>query len=191
MAKYLLSVPYPPSPDRAYTNTLGDAAMEGVRRFHFTKQCANCHRLPFWTMTNMGGSGMDVPSWRGANDRWKNAPQNRFFFADLVRGDTRGFPERTGFTNDTNLFQMIVEGSVGFSGALGRQVTLNPGTAGSDETADLLNALEQSAAEGGSCCRPRACGFAKRVAQRRWRCSTTAPPTGAGTGATRATRAAG
>jgi len=149
LAKYLLSVPYPPSPDRPYTNTLSSAAMEGVRRFHFTKQCANCHRLPFWTMTNMGGSGMDVPSWRGANDRWKNSPQNRFFFADLVRGDTRGFPERTGFTNDANLFQMIVEGSVGFSGALGRQVTLNPDTAGSDETADLLDALEQSANEGG------------------------------------------
>ena len=149
MAKYLLSVPYPPSPDRPYTNTLTSVAMEGVRRFHFTKQCGNCHRLPFWTMTNMGGSGMDVPSWRGANDRWKNAPQNRFFFADLVRGDTRGFPERTGFTNDSNLFQMIVEGSIGFSGALGRQITLNPETAGSEETADLLDALEQSAAEGG------------------------------------------
>ena len=149
MAKYLLSVPYPPSPDRPYTNTLTSVAMEGVRRFHFTKQCGNCHRLPFWTMTNMGGSGMDVPSWRGANDRWKNAPQNRFFFADLVRGDTRGFLERTGFTNDSNLFQMIVEGSIGFSGALGRQITLNPDTAGSEETADLLDALEQSAAEGG------------------------------------------
>lgn len=58
LAKYLLSVPYPPSPDRPYTNTLSSVAMEGV----------------------------------------------------------------------TNLFQMIVEGSVGFSGALGRQVTLNPDT---------------------------------------------------------------
>ncbi|MXY25745.1 MAG: hypothetical protein F4Y45_14660 [Acidobacteria bacterium] len=149
MAKYLLSVPYPPSPERPYTNAMSATAMEGVRLFHFSRQCANCHRLPFWTMTNMGGSGMDVPSWRGANDRWKTSPQNRFFFADLVGGDTRGFPERNTFVNDNNLFQMIVEGSVGFSGALGRQVTLNQETAGADATRDLLDALEQAAAEGG------------------------------------------
>ena len=77
----------------------------GINEFHNTKQCANCHRLPFWTATNMGGSGMDVPSWRGANDRWKNAVQNRFFFADRVRDDRRGFPERFGFVNDQEMFQ--------------------------------------------------------------------------------------
>ena len=149
MAKYLLSVPYPPSPERPYTNTMSATAMEGVRLFHFEQQCANCHRLPFWTMTNMGGSGVDVPSWRGANDRWKTSPQNRFFFADLVGGDTRGFPERNTFISNNNMFQMIVEGSVGFSGAHGRQVTLNPETAGADATRALLDALEQSASEGG------------------------------------------
>ncbi len=149
MAKYLLSVPYPPSPERPYTNELTARARAGINEFHNTKQCANCHRLPFWTMTNMGGSGMDVPSWRGANDRWKNAPQNRFFFADLVGGDTRGFPERFGFVNDQEMFQMIVEGSVGFSGALGRQLTLNADTVSRPDVADLLDALEQSASEGG------------------------------------------
>ncbi len=148
MAKYLLSVPYPPSPERPYTNELTARARAGINEFHNTKQCANCHRLPFWTMTNMGGSGMDVPSWRGANDRWKNAPQNRFFFADLVGGDTRGFPERFGFVNDREMFQMIVEGSVGFSGALGRQLTLNADTVSRPDAADLLDALEQSASEG-------------------------------------------
>ena len=149
MARYLLSVPYPPSPERPYTNTMSATAMEGVRLFHSEQQCANCHRLPFWTMTNMGGSGMDVPSWRGANDRWKTSPQNRFFFADLVGGDTRGFPERISFVSNNNMFQMIVEGSVGFSGALGRQVTLNPETASLETTRNLLDALEQSASEGG------------------------------------------
>ena len=149
MAKYLLSVPYPPSPERPYTNTVTAQAMTGIRKFQFEKQCGNCHRMPFWTMTNMGGSGMDVPSWRGANDRWKNAPQNRFFFADNVRGDTRGFPERFGFTSDRDMFQMILEGSVGFSGALGRQTTLNRRTARHPATTYLLDALEQSADEGG------------------------------------------
>ncbi len=149
MAKYLLSVPYPPAPERPYTNVMTASARKGVHKFHVEKQCGNCHRMPFWTMTNMGGSGMDVPSWRGANDRWKNAPQNRFFFADLVRNDTRGFPERTGFTNDADMFQMIVEGSMGFSGALGRQVTLNADTAELAATKDILRALEISANAGG------------------------------------------
>ena len=149
LSKYLLSVPYPPSPERPYTNAMTAQARAGIHKFQFEKQCGNCHRMPFWTMTNMGGSGMDVPSWRGANDRWKNAPQNRFFFADLVGGDTRGFPERTGFTNDGAMFQMILEGSVGFSGALGRQTTLNTRTARLRETRLLLAALEQAATEGG------------------------------------------
>ena len=149
MAEYLLSVPYPPSPERPYTNELTARARLGINEFHVTKQCGNCHRLPFRTTTNMGGSGMDVSSWRGANDRWKNAPQNRFFFADRVRDDRRGFPERFGFVNDQEMFQMIVEGSVGFSGALGRQLTLNPDTVSRPDVADLLDALEQSASEGG------------------------------------------
>ena len=149
MAKYLLSVPYPPAPERPYTNVMSPEARKGILKFHVEKQCGNCHRMPFWTMTNMGGSGMDVPSWRGANDRWKNAPQNRFFFADLVRNDTRGFPERFGFTSDQDMFQMIVEGSMGFAGALGRQVTLNAATAKLPDTTALLRALEISANEGG------------------------------------------
>ena len=149
MAKYLLSVPYPPSPERPYTNAMTAQARDGIRKFQFEKQCGNCHRMPFWTMTNMGGSGMDVPSWRGANDRWKNAPQNRFFFADLVRNDRRGFPEEFGFTSDRAMFQMILEGSVGFSGAHGRQATLNRQTARLRETRLLLEALENSAANGG------------------------------------------
>ncbi len=44
---------------------------------------------------------------------------------------------------------MIVEGSVGFSGALGRQLTLNADTVSRPDVADLLDALEQSASEGG------------------------------------------
>ena len=44
---------------------------------------------------------------------------------------------------------MIVEGSTGFSGSFARQLTLNPASGRLAETADLLDALEQSAAEGG------------------------------------------
>ena len=147
MAKYLLNVPYPISVERPYTNTVTDVALTGIEDFHFVKQCGNCHLLPHWTTTNMGGSGMDLPTWRGASDRWKNAPQNRFFFPDFVRGDTRGFPERFSFTNDPDMYQMILEGSVGFTGSLGRQVTLSEHTATDPLTKDLLDALEVSAAE--------------------------------------------
>ena len=147
LARYLLSVPYPPSVERSYTNELSDQALQGIHEFHYEQQCGNCHRLPFWVNTNIGGSGMDIPSWRGANDRWKNAPQNRFFFADRVSGDTEGFSERTGFTSDPDMFQMILEGSVGFSGSLARQVTLNSDSKSKLTTEFLLDALETSDAE--------------------------------------------
>lgn len=142
MAKYLLSVPYPPSVERPYDNVMTDLGMQGVKEFHYTKQCGNCHLLPHWTTTNMGGSGMDLPSWRGANDRWKNAPQNRFFFADFVSRDTQGFPERNGFTQSKEMYQMILEGSIGVPGSFARQLTLNSESAQLEETADLLDALE-------------------------------------------------
>ncbi|MCY3883751.1 MAG: hypothetical protein OXG24_02425 [Gammaproteobacteria bacterium] len=149
LAKYLLSVPYPPSVERPFTNELSAQALQGIHEFHYEQQCGNCHRLPFWVNTNIGGSGMDIPSWRGANDRWKNAPQNRFFFADLVENDTQGFPERTGFTSDPDLFQMILEGSVGFSGSFARQVTLNSTTSAETTSSNLLEALETSDREEG------------------------------------------
>ena len=148
MAKYLLSVPYPPSVERPYDNAVTELGLEGIRDFHFNEQCGNCHYLPHWTTTNMGGSGMDLPSWRGASDRWKNAPQNRFFFVDQVGGDTRGFPERFSFTQSQKMYQMILEGSVGAPGSFARQVTLNSATADLDLTVDLLNALELADQEG-------------------------------------------
>lgn len=144
MAKYLLSVPYPPSVERPYDNQVSQLGMEGFKEFHYVKQCGNCHLLPHWTTTNMGGSGMDLPSWRGANDRWKNAPQNRFFFADFVARDTRGFPERQSFTNSRQMYQMILEGSIGTPGSFARQVTLNPTTSQQALTNDLLDALEHA-----------------------------------------------
>ena len=43
---------------------------------------------------------------------------------------------------------MVLEGSTGFSGSLGRQVTLNSSTAEDDLSNDLLDALERSSSEG-------------------------------------------
>ena len=46
------------------------------------------------------------------------------------------------------IWDMVLEGSTGFSGALGRQVTLSKSTAKDEFTIDLMNALERSASEG-------------------------------------------
>ena len=47
------------------------------------------------------------------------------------------------------VWNMVVEGSTGFSGSFARQFTLSQGTAGEPQIGDLMNALEQAAGEGG------------------------------------------
>ena len=57
MAKFLLSISYPPAQKRAYTNVLSEKAEEGFELFHIkgdndpSRQrpniCGNCHRMPF------------------------------------------------------------------------------------------------------------------------------------------------
>ena len=165
LARFLLSVPYPPSRRRAYTNVLSDLAVRGFREFHIEgvpdgadariNVCGNCHRMPFWVSTNTPGTGMDAPTWRGAYDRWLILPQGRWNVIDLRgRGDRdNSFPERSmwGATLPArrNFWNMVTEGSTGFSGAFARQVTLNAVTSGAALTGDLLDALEVSAVEGG------------------------------------------
>ena len=111
--------------------------------------------MPFWVSTNTPGTGMDAPTWRGAYDRWLILPQGRWNVIDLRgRGDRdNSFPERSmwGATLPArrNFWNMVTEGSTGFSGAFARQVTLNAVTSGAALTGDLLDALEVSAVEGG------------------------------------------
>lgn len=170
MAKFLLSVPYPPAPERAYTNTLSKTAQRGFALFHIegdndpskTKPnvCGDCHRLPFLVSTNTPGTGMDAPTWRGAYDRWLILPQGRLnligfdFFRTIAE---HGTPEREvwrlswgGRPHFDPIWNMVTEGSTGFSGAFARQVTLSQATAKLPETAELLDALELSAREGGT-----------------------------------------
>ena len=159
LARFILSVPYPPARDRAYTNELSASAKAGFEAFHVSPDpdCGNCHRMPFWVSTGTIGTGMDAPTWRGAYDRWLILPQGRINVLDAqnVLGtdvQTNGFVERTmwGIAGATDeIWQMVEEGSTGWSGSLGRSVTLNQDTAETAETADLLDALERSAAEEG------------------------------------------
>ncbi len=165
LATFLLAVPYPPAQRRAYDNVLSQRAVFGFEAFHVdgvpdgperrTNVCGNCHRMPFWVSTNTPGTGMDAPTWRGAYDRWLILPQGRWNVIDLRGRFDRenGFPERSmwGATLSArqNFWNMVTEGSTGFSGSFARQVTLNADSAATARTDDLLDALELSAAEGG------------------------------------------
>ena len=165
LAAFLLGVPYPPAQRRRYDNVLSGRAVLGFEAFHIDgvpdgddgriNVCGNCHRMPFWVSTNTPGTGMDAPTWRGAYDRWLILPQGRWNVIDLRGRFDRenGFPERSmwGATIPArrNFWNMVTEGSTGFSGSFARQVTLNAVSAGAEQTDDLLDALELSAAEGG------------------------------------------
>ena len=163
LAAYILSVPFPPAPNRPLTNVLTPAAREGFHEFNFINEsggritggqtCGACHRPPFLVSTNTPGTGMDAPTWRGAYERWMITPQGRTNIIDLMEivNMDRSFPERNiwilgGASED--IWQMVLQGSTGFAGSFARQVTLNAATAGQPMTATILDALELAAAEG-------------------------------------------
>ncbi|HSR70124.1 MAG TPA: dockerin type I domain-containing protein [Acidobacteriota bacterium] len=162
MARFLLSVPYPPSRRRSFDNVLSDTAERGFKVFHIDgvitadgpNTCGDCHRMPFWVSTNTPETGMDAPTWRGAYDRWLILPQGRVNLVDLMLPSARqtGIVERDMWVGLSPALEpawnMVTEGSTGFSGSFARQVTLNQGSARSALTDDLLNALEVSASEG-------------------------------------------
>jgi hypothetical protein len=167
MAKFLLGVTYPPAQRRAYTNVLSKKAAEGFELFHIkgdeggtpgSQRCGDCHRMPFWVSTNTPGSGMDAPTWRGAYDRFLILPQGRLNIIDFDfyrRVAEAGNEERriwqfswAGRRAFDPVWNMVLEGSTGFSGSFARQITLNQSTHDDSLTADLLDALERSAAEG-------------------------------------------
>ena len=163
LAHFILNIPYPPAQTRPFDNALTHAARDGFFEFSYindtadratgAQTCGACHRPPFLVSTNTPGTGMDAPTWRGANDRFIITPQARTNVIDLMRlvrmDDT--FPERNiwilaGASSD--IWEMVLQGSTGFAGGFGRQATLNEHTATRAETARLLTALERSAAEG-------------------------------------------
>jgi len=178
MAKFLLNIPYPPAQRRAFDNKVSTRAKEGFKLFHIegdndpTKSkpnvCGNCHRMPHLVSTNTPGTGMDAPTWRGAYDRFLILPQGRLNIIDFdfyARVAEQGQPERSiwqfswaGRRRFDPVWNMVLEGSTGYSGSFARQVTLNQATADSfdaDErtgakplSMQLLHALEVSAAEG-------------------------------------------
>jgi len=114
--------------------------------------------MPFWVSTNTPGSGMDAPTWRGAYDRFLILPQGRLNIIDFDfyrRVAEDGNDERriwqftwAGRRAFDPVWDMVLEGSTGFSGSFARQITLNQSTHADELTTDLLSALEASAGEG-------------------------------------------
>ena len=169
MAKFLLNVTYPPAQRRAFDNVLSERAKEGFDLFHIKGDndpkrpapnvCGDCHRMPFWVSTNTPGNGMDAPTWRGAYDRFLILPQGRLNIIDFDfyrRVAETGNSERRiwqfswgGRRRFDPVWDMVLEGSTGFSGTFARQVTLNSSTASEPLTTALLDALESTAREGG------------------------------------------
>lgn len=168
LAMYLLSVPFPPAQRRAYDNVLSKRANEGFKLFHIDGDldparttpnvCGNCHRMPYLVSTNTPGTGMEAPTWRGAYDRFLILPQGRLniiefpFYRNVAE---RGQSEEEiwrfswgGRRRFNKVWNMVVEGSTGFSGSFARQVTLNESSIDQELTKSLLNALEVSASEG-------------------------------------------
>ena len=169
MAKFLLNVTYPPAQRRAFNNELSERAQEGFELFHIkgdndpnrrsANVCGDCHRMPFWVSTNTPGSGMDAPTWRGAYDRFLILPQGRLNIIDFDfyrRVAEAGNSERRiwqfswgGRRRFDPVWDMVLEGSTGFSGTFARQVSLNAASADEPLTTALLDALESTAREGG------------------------------------------
>ena len=163
LGRFLLSVPYPPAQMRPFDNILSRQAREGFFEFSFINDaagkttgaptCGGCHKMPFLVSTNTPGTGMDAPTWRGAYDRWMITPQGRVNIIDLMNivGMDDSFPERDLWIlagASPHIWEMVLQGSTGFSGSFARQTTLNADSARLPETAKLLDALETSAAEG-------------------------------------------
>ena len=166
MSRFLLAIPYPPAQKRAYTNILSKRAEDGFELFHIKGNhegkpqpnvCGDCHRMPFLVSTNTPGSGMDAPTWRGAYDRFLILPQGRINIIDFDfyrKIADKGIPEKDLWRFSWRskprfdpIWEMVLEGSTGYSGTFARQFTLNQKTADQKLTRDLLPALEASATE--------------------------------------------
>lgn len=153
LAAFNLAIPFPPPPERPTSNRLSAPAFEGMREFHLEKDCGNCHLMPFLVSTNTPGTGMDAPTWRGAYDRWMILPQGRLNIIDLMNivGMPDHFPEQriwelAGASSD--VWNMVTEGSTGFSSRIGQQAVLTRDTIDAGQRANI-RALTLEATNGG------------------------------------------
>ena len=166
MAVFLLNLSHMPTRGRAYTDQLSEQALTGFERFHITgardrknlntSVCGSCHTLPYLATDQ---ESMNVPSFRGALDRYITQAQGRnsvIALGGVKQVAEEGFPEEKVWKRMMAMgehgrlwpvLDMFKESSMGFSGAFGRQATLSQATARDPVTLDLIRALESSAEE--------------------------------------------
>nr|MDJ0867460.1 hypothetical protein [Myxococcota bacterium] len=130
---------------------------------------SGCHALPLGASTNSPVvGGFDAPTMRGMTDRFIHFSNGITSSQEMVEGQSSwtpadGFDEELAFAatfpnlftlgygvGNANLFQMFEEASVGYSGALGRQVTLDaastsgPALAATQAIVDALEAADEN-----------------------------------------------
>ena len=167
MAEFLLNLSHMPTKGRSYDDKLSDQALVGFERFHITgardrknlntNVCGSCHTFPYLATDQ---DSMQVPSFRGALDRFITQAQGRNSVIDLggvKEIAERGFPEEEVWKRMFNMgepqrlwpvIDMFKESSSGFPGAFGRQATLSDKTANDPITLSLIKGLEESAKKG-------------------------------------------
>ena len=167
MAEFLLNLSHMPTKGRSYDDKLSDQALVGFERFHITgardrknlntNVCGSCHTFPYLATDQ---DSMQVPSFRGALDRFITQAQGRNSVIDLggvKEIAERGFPEEEVWKRMFNMgepkrlwpvIDMFKESSSGFPGAFGRQATLSDITANDPITLSLIKGLEESAKKG-------------------------------------------
>ena len=167
MAEFLLNLSHMPTKGRSYDDKLSDQALIGFERFHITgardqknlntNVCGSCHTFPYLATDQ---DSMQVPSFRGALDRFITQAQGRNSVIDLggvKEIAERGFPEEEVWKRMFNMgepkrlwpvIDMFKESSSGFPGAFGRQATLSDKTVNDPVTLSLIKGLEESAKKG-------------------------------------------
>jgi len=167
MASFLLNLSHLPTRGRSLDDDLSEEAREGFELFHVTGArdrknlnttvCGSCHTFPYLATDQ---NSMNVPSFRGALDRFVTQAQGRnnvISLGGVKQVAENGYPEEEVWKRMLNMgehgrlwpvIDMFKEQSSGYSGAFGKQVTISLKNAGEKLPAQILERLEWAAVEG-------------------------------------------
>ena len=166
MAEFLLNLSHMPTKGRSYDDKLSDQALVGFERFHITgardqknlntNVCGSCHTFPYLATDQ---DSMQVPSFRGALDRFITQAQGRNSVIDLngvKEIAEKGFPEEEVWKRMLNMGEpkrlwpllICLKNQVRVSGAFGRQATLSAKSVHDPVTLNIIRGLESSAIKG-------------------------------------------
>lgn len=167
LASFLLNLSHQPTRARTIDDNLSEEAREGFELFHVTGArdrknlnttvCGSCHTFPYLATDQ---NSMNVPSFRGALDRFVTQAQGRnniISLGGIKEVAEEGYPEEEVWKRMLNMgehgrmwpvIDMFKEQSSGFSGAFGRQVTVSSQNAVEKLAVQIVERLEWAAVEG-------------------------------------------